>query len=140
MNCGGCKVCCTLFPISEIGKLMNTPCDYYDKGCTIHESKPKMCAEYECAYIQAKKVPKMLRPDKSGIVFTKKTKRIFIAALIPDIEITNTAKGQIKAFNEQGYSVILVSVKENKPLLMLNDSHNAEEIMKEYKEAISGNL
>ena len=124
----------------EIDKQINTLCEHYNKGCTIHTSKPKECAEYECAYIQAKNAPEALRPDKSGIVFTKKTERIFIAALMPNIEITNTAKGQIKAFNEQGYSVILVSVKEKKPLLMLSDGHNAEEIMKEYKEAISGNL
>ena len=119
---------------------MNTHCQYCDDGCSIYDSKPETCAEFKCAYLDGKNAPEELRPDKCGIIFIKHTDRIFSGALMPNIKITDIAKGQIQSFNDQGFSVAMLSVDESKPYVMLANGHDIEVIMKEYKEAISGNL
>ena len=90
--------------------------------------------------MQGKNLPLSLRPDKSGIIFIRRAERIFSGVLMPDTDVTDVARGQINAFVKQGFSVILVSVSEEKPLLMLADGHDSNEIFNEYKEALSGNL
>ena len=140
MECGACTACCTLLPIAPIGKPVNTPCPHCDGGCSIYQTKPQTCNEFECAYIQAGNASERLRPDVCGIIFYKKTDRIFTGALMPDTETTDVAMQQITSFNEQGYSVVLLSVKENEPYLRLADGHVAEDIMEEYREALDGNL
>ena len=137
-GCGDCTACCTLFPIEPIGKPMNTHCQYCESECSIYGNKPQMCTDFECAYLQADNVPEGLRPDKCGVIFTKKTDNMFSGTLIPEVGITDAAKGQIQSFNDQGYSVVLLSLKEKKPLLVLAAGHDAEVVMAEYKEAISG--
>ena len=140
MECGACTACCTLLPIEPIDKPVNTPCQYCDGGCSIYNSKPETCTEFACAYLQDENVSEGLRPDKCGIIFIKRTDRIFSGALIPDIKTADIAKGQIQSFNDQGYSVVLLSLKEKAPHLMLGNGHDAEEIMAEYKEALSANV
>ena len=140
MKCDGCTACCTLLPIEAINKPINTACQHCDLGCTIYESRPQTCVDFECAYLQGKNLPLSLRPDKCGIIFIRRANRIFSGALMPDAEITDAARGQINSFVEQGYSVVLISVNEKKPLLMLANGHDSNEIWDEYKEALSGNL
>lgn len=140
MDCGNCTACCTLLPIAEIGKPINTPCQHCDKGCTIYQGKPKTCTEFECAYIQGKQLPEKLRPDKCGIIFYKRTDHIFTGAIIGGAEVTDAAKQQIASFNEQGYSVVLLSVEEKAPLLCLANGHRAAEVQRDYLEAVSGNV
>lgn len=137
MRCGECKACCTLFPIRELDKPANVLCDHYCDGCTIHETKPKACVEYECAYLQDERVPESLRPDKCGIVFTKKTDRIFSGILLPGVEVSDMAKGQINAFLDQGYSVVMLS-SGRKPHVMASDGCDAKEIYDEYTGALGG--
>ena len=139
-KCGTCTACCTLLPIEPIDKPVNTPCQYCAGGCSVYDSKPETCTEFACAYLQGENVPEELRPDKCGIIFIKRTDRIFSGALMPEIKTTDLAKGQIRSFNEQGYSVVLISLKEKHPHLMLGKGHKAWTVMAEYKEAISGDV
>lgn len=140
MQCDGCTACCTLLPIEAINKPVNTPCQYCDAGCSIYPDRPQTCAEFECAYLQGRNVPLSLRPDNCGIIFIKRTDRIFSGVLMADRKPTEAARGQIDAFLKQGFSVVLSSLSEKKPLLMLADNHNSDDIMGEYKEALSGNV
>lgn len=139
MECNGCTACCTVLPIEAINKPMYTPCQFCDKGCTIYDKKPQTCNEFECAYFQGLNVSESLRPDKCGVIFYKRTPRVFSGAVIPDCTITDSAKGQIAAFNSQGFSVVLLK-GGRKPHIMLADGHNAEDIMAEYIEALDGYL
>jgi hypothetical protein len=130
-----------MFPIPPIDKPINTPCQFCTgKGCSIWSTKPKICTEYECAYYQADNIPKELRPDKCGIIFTKKSERIFSGVLVTGVKVSDLAKQQIQSFNDQGYAVILLSVDEKEPLILVGEGQNKEEIFKEYKEVISGNI
>lgn len=140
-NCGECTACCTMLPVAAINKPSNTPCQHLcGRGCSIYENRPTTCAEFECAYLHANNIPKSLRPDKCGIIFIKRTDRIFSGVLLSNRKTTEVAKGQIDAFIKQGFSVILMSTKEKKPLLMLAKGHNSDQIMNEYKESLNGDL
>ena len=125
-----------MLQIDDIGKPANVACRYCDGGCSIHESKPQTCAEYECAYYQGKDVPLSLRPDKCGIIFNKRTERIFVGTLVTGVPVTEAARGQIDAFNKQGYSVILLSAKDMSLKPMLADGHDPKEIAAEHREAL----
>lgn len=130
-----------MLPVKAINKLANVRCKHVCAvGCAIYETRPQTCAEFECGYLQAENVPESLRPDKCGIIFIKRTDRIFSGVLMPDIKITDMAKGQIEDFRRQGFSVVLLSLREKKPLIMLAAGHIADEIMNEYKEALSGKI
>lgn len=119
---------------------MNTPCPHdCGGGCSIYDSKPQTCNEFECAYLQGRNVPEALRPDKCGIVFFKKTNRVFVGAIMPGVEVADIAKGQIESFKQQGYSVVLL-LAGKKPHIMLADEHDADSIMQEYTGALDGNL
>ena len=140
-ECGECRACCTLLPVEAINKPINTRCKHVcEAGCAIYDARPQTCAEFECGYLQGENIPESLRPDKCGIIFIKRTDRIFSGALMPDIKTTDLAKGQIDSFQKQGFSVVLISLNEKKPLLMLADGHDSDEVMTEYKEALNGNL
>ena len=135
MDCNGCTACCKIFPIQEIDKPINVLCKYCDKGCTIHNSKPQTCNEFECAYYQSNNAPLELRPDKCGVMFYKKTDRIFVGVFLDGNKHTDIARGQIESFKNQGYSVILLFLTE-KPIVLTAEGHSKEDILKEYKEVL----
>lgn len=139
-KCGECNACCSLFPIKEINKEVNSLCKYWDNGCTIYDDRPKPCRDYECGYLQGKNVPEKLRPDNCGIVFTKRSDRIFSGALIPTVDVTEYAKGQVHSFAKQGFSVVLLSVDEPTIHLVLGEGHEEQSIKEEYSRLIDGNI
>ena len=139
-SCEGCTACCSVLKIDALDKPQYTPCIHCEGGCTIYDTKPKTCSEFECAYLQGKNIPLSLRPDNCGIIFMKKTDRIFSGLLIPGMEVSDIAKGQIDSFNRQGYSVVLIDQRVSKPHIMLAEGHDGETIYNEYKEYLSGYL
>ena len=131
-ECGECTVCCTLSVVEELNKGAGEDCKLCkNNGCSIYGKHPQVCKDFECAYLQGV-ADIELRPDKCGIMFFKKSDRIFTGALVPGVPVTNVAKGQIDAFNQQGYSVILLNLEEKKPLIKLANGHNEQEIFYEY--------
>ena len=106
MECGDCKACCTALVIKVLNKPANTPCqNLCDKGCSIYDSKPQTCTEFECAYIQGTNIPESLRPDKCGVIFIKQDSKTFKSVLIPGMEVTDMAKAQMNDFMKQGFRV-----------------------------------
>ena len=132
-TCGECTACCTLSVVEELNKEAGVTCKHcvLQKGCSIYEDRPKVCKDFECAYLQAGNNIE-LRPDKCGVMFFKKNERIFTGVLVPGVDVTNTAKGQIEAFNRQGISVILLKLGEEKPMIMTAPTHNKMAIYAEY--------
>ena len=131
-KCGDCVACCEVLKIDEIKKPAYTMCAYCDNGCMIHETKPKSCADFECAWYQTV-APIGLRPDKCGVIFQKRTDKIFTATVLKGREPTHMARAQVENFNKQGISVILVE----KPLkASLAKGHNLQEVFKEYRQAL----
>ena len=139
-RCGECVACCTMLQIDAIDKPANVQCRHCDNGCAIHTTKPQTCADYECAYYQGKDVPLSLRPDNCGIIFTKKSDRIFSGILVTGVPVTDAARGQIQAFNDQGFSVVLINAEKMRMKPMLAAEHDPREIEQEFKEVIGGDL
>ena len=82
-----------------------------------------------------KKVNISLRPDNCKVVFEKLSDHLFFGTLHPDYELSIIAKGQIDAFREQGFSIIIVS-KWKKSMLFLAQDHTEEQISEEYKKIL----
>jgi hypothetical protein len=130
MECEECTVCCTLSVVPDFNKEVGEECIKCNNGCEIYGDHPQVCKDFECAYLQSKSNIE-LRPDKSGIMFFKKNEKIFVGILVPNVRVTELAKDQIKSFNMQGYSVVLLKIGE-KPHIFLAKNHNFIDIYKEY--------
>ena len=140
MECGECTVCCTLSVVSELNKGAGITCKYCDKGCSIYTTRPKVCKEFECAYLQGGKNIE-LRPDRCGIMFFKKSNRLMTGIQVPNVAITDMAKKQIASFNTQGYSVIIRNLDEPKALISLAPGHLEKDIQNEYLKSLKhGNI
>ena len=105
MDCGECTACCTSLPIAALNKPINTHCTHCDKGCTIYDSKPQTCSDFECAYIQGTNIPLALRPDNCGVIFIKMDDKTFHGVAIQGMEVTDIAKAQMNDFMKQGFEV-----------------------------------
>lgn len=127
-----------MFPIPPIRKAANSPCPHCAGGCSIWETKPQICSDFECAYYQSDAAPPGLRPDRCGIIFSKKTDRVFSAVVVGPI--AEIAKGQIQDFLKQGFSVVAVSIREKKPLVFPAPGCDPDSVFREYEAAISGNI
>jgi len=130
-ECGDCTVCCTLSVVKELNKKVGEACKLcISNSCSIYGNHPQVCKDYECAYLQAGGNIE-LRPDKCGVMFSKKSDRIFSAMLVPDVPITDLAMKQIVSFNKQGYSVVMLKLGEERHI-ELAEGHDRETINKEY--------
>jgi hypothetical protein len=103
------------------------------KGCSIQETKPTKCREFECAYYQSSKAPIELRPDNCKMIFEKISDQLFIGTLDARFELTKTAREQVDSFINQGYSVILGATDYRKPKIFIHQGHNEEEIFKQWR-------
>ena len=106
------------------------------EGCAIYANAPKRCLQFDCAYVQMNNVSIKLRPDNCHVVFEKLSDRIFLGTLDPDHKMTKEAIGQIRAFNDQGFSVVLNSRVFPRPKTILAEGHSYEDIDLEYTELL----
>jgi hypothetical protein len=69
-TCGGCKVCCTVMGVHELGKPYAFPCHHLcDSGCSIYKDRPDGCVGFECLWRQGVIEGEGMRPDKWGVMF-----------------------------------------------------------------------
>ena len=131
-RCGECTVCCTVSVVEAIGKKAWETCKYCsNNSCDIYGDHPDQCKEFECAYLQSGTDNVELRPDKSNVMFFKKSERIFVGVVVPGKVATRTGIDQILSFNQQGYSVILLR-QFGKLLIAPTTEHNPKDIRGEY--------
>jgi hypothetical protein len=126
--------------IPELNKGAGVDCVFCKKGCTIYGKHPSSCKEFECAWLQktdnfsseeARNEYMELRPDKSGIMFFKKSRDIMTGAVIDPDKITDKGKQQISAFHGQGFSVVLIKVGE-RPIVIPKQGSSKEEVFSNY--------
>lgn len=129
--CGECTLCCYLFEIEFINKGSNTDCKYCDNGCTIYNNRPECCLGFNCAYLQMDNSDIRLRPDKCGVVFEKINEELFHGTQDPRVDISEDAKGQVMAFNDQGFTVVIKN--KNKHSVLLAKGHNIDDTIKNLK-------
>lgn len=65
--CGECSLCCIVLRVDELGKLAGEPCPKLGEhgGCTIHPTRPDVCREYRCHWLEGGLDPGD-RPDRIG--------------------------------------------------------------------------
>jgi hypothetical protein len=137
MDCDGCTLCCELLDIPWMDSPVGEYCKHCEigKGCGIYDNAPKDCLDYQCAYNQMDNVSLNLRPDKCGVIFEKISDKLFIGTIDPKQEKPqDIVMKQIDAFLNDGYSVILHHIKENKPIIINTDNRTKESVWLELQE------
>jgi hypothetical protein len=75
-HCGTCTLCCKLLDIPVLKKPQGQWCVHcaIGKGCTIYETRPQPCRDFECMWLESQKekhpLPAELRPDRCKVVLT----------------------------------------------------------------------
>ena len=92
-HCGSCTACCRIFDIPELKKPAGKWCEHCEigRGCTIYESRPQMCVDFECLWLLSQKredfrerLAAELRPDRCKVVFSPSTNdRVMAATTMP---------------------------------------------------------
>lgn len=69
-TCGTCTMCCKLLHIRELDKPAGVWCRSCNpgEGCTIYATRPQVCRDFECMWLQEECIPESLRPDKSHVI------------------------------------------------------------------------
>jgi len=142
-ECGECTVCCTLSVVKELNKEAGETCVHCisNKGCSIYNARPQDCRDFACAYLESGIDNVSLRPDKCDVMFFRKTDRIFVGVVVPDKTVSDAARGQIEAFKQQGFSVVMLKLFQ-RPHIENAKDHDRDEIWKEYLNSLKehGNI
>ena len=68
-GCGECNACCSYF---EIRPLLDKPsgvlCQHWKGGCGIYETRPGVCRDFFCYWLQDAAFGDAWRPDRSGFI------------------------------------------------------------------------
>lgn len=75
--CGSCVLCCKILAVRELDKPQDAWCRHCDKGvgCTIYETRPQSCVNFECVWLQSQKIegvalPDWMKPNRSRVMLT----------------------------------------------------------------------
>ena len=106
-DCGSCTLCCTLTYVPELKKPERVTCENCAANCTIYETRPQSCRQYECAWL-AGHMSEDMRPDKAGFLTEVYPK--MVAVLLKDgmtlDKLSAKALDELTDFIDQGKPVI----------------------------------
>lgn len=80
-GCGTCTLCCKIMHVPELEKPYGEWCGYCERrgrGCTVYETRPQSCRDFDCVWLQSQgkpgsAMPPELRPDRSHVVLATGT-------------------------------------------------------------------
>jgi hypothetical protein len=69
-SCGSCTMCCKVLEIDHFKKPAGKLCQFctLGSGCTVYESRPEVCRDYECLWLTERDLGAMLKPDRIGTI------------------------------------------------------------------------
>lgn len=69
--CDGCRECCRILGVAEIGKPQGAPCpNECAAGCAVQATKPASCRDFDCAWsLGILADVEGWRPDRLGVMF-----------------------------------------------------------------------
>jgi hypothetical protein len=115
-SCGTCTTCCKLLGIAELKKPVNQWCTHckVGSGCTIYDSKPASCNEFECVWLQSFDgipggMPLALRPDKSKCVLSVSDQ---------DAVVVHVDPGYPQAWRKEPMFNLLVRLASKMPVIV----------------------
>jgi uncharacterized protein len=67
-TCGECTLCCKLMGVPELKKAPASWCGDCDqgKGCTVYDTRPPSCRNFQCFWLMDENFPDEFRPDRIG--------------------------------------------------------------------------
>jgi len=71
-QCGECTVCCSGALIGEAygNRFGPKPCIFLvENKCTIYETRPQTCRNYQCAWLQGL-LPEWMKPSECGVLIS----------------------------------------------------------------------
>ena len=139
-NCDGCTECCYSLPIneSEFVKQEGVMCTHCDKGCTIYDTRPESCKEFNCVYLVTN-TDESLRPDKTNVIFEMIYTKIYLALVrkeFLDSWRTKLITDYINKLNEEGISVVVSSFENGLIEVFTAHNHNEEKVLEMIKKVI----
>jgi len=78
-ECGFCTVCCSATKIDapEFKKPAGILCQHCNgRGCTIHDTRPRVCRDFFCGWWVLPQLDEDWRPDKSGVLILPRTENL----------------------------------------------------------------
>ena len=132
-ECGECTLCCKLLETHDMPSEIGVYCIKCDinKGCKIHNERPKECRDYQCMWTQMENVPVALRPDKCGIIFDKIADDVITGRIEEGTMLNDLTMGQVNSFIREGFSVLIFRGRDMKHFL--NDNHTEEYVMEKVR-------
>lgn len=136
--CGECSACCRAFNIPKLNKPAGKWCDHciIGKSCDIYETRPQVCVEFECFWLQSQKrrpeeqMSLALRPDKCKVILSTSTNERVIAATTMPGDPTAWRRPEvmtvIRNIVRQGYAVVVGGSMSTKRTLF--DARGAREV------------
>jgi Fe-S-cluster containining protein len=69
-SCGSCTMCCKVLVIDHFEKDAGVLCQHcaHKSGCTIYETRPDVCRDYECDWKLERAIGPLLRPDRTNVI------------------------------------------------------------------------
>jgi len=108
-TCGTCTVCCYIFKIEELSKPAHKACQHCTgSGCGNYENRPDTCIDFKCLYL-TNGWPTMYRPDKLGLVLSKRSDHIEALQVRPKINKKKKEK-LTKMIAAKGHDVIVKNI------------------------------
>ena len=116
--CESCSVCCTDLPIpaDTVGlyrKPAGIACTHLcATGCRIYSRRPRLCADFRCAWLRDRNWPEGWRPDRSGLMcLREEIEAEFLAAAVYEIRpgaLQGSAADEIMAALRLSAAVVAV--------------------------------
>lgn len=125
-ECGECTLCCKLLQLNTVPSAIGEVCRHctMGAGCNIYETRPNECREFRCMWLQMENAGIEMRPDKCGILFDKMSDDVICARLEEGKKLKPLVMGQINAFIDEGYSVLIFRGMESKCFLTADHTEN----------------
>lgn len=138
MECGTCTLCCKLLNIEETLSKPGYYCKYCKEniGCDIYDDRPEACKIFECAWKQMEHVGIELRPDLCGVLFEKWSNTVMLGITVINNPLLDLIFRQIKGFNGEGISVLMINYKVKTRIFHLADGHTKDFVKDEMNRSI----
>jgi hypothetical protein len=71
-TCGTCTLCCKLFPVPPLEKPAGQWCQHCKpgRGCGIHETRPQLCRDFDCQWLQNTDLGPEWKPEIAKFVLS----------------------------------------------------------------------
>src|SRR5215468_4810921 len=70
-TCGECNACCRYFDLmADLDKPCGVLCQHWRTGvgCGVYETRPAVCRDFYCHWLQNDTLDDAWRPDRSGLI------------------------------------------------------------------------